>query len=179
MAMMNRRGMLRAHSHWRPKKTRQAPPAPAEAEPARAPHQTVRKRALLFVGCAVAAGGTVGITRAVTTTAERAAGPATPTAWIDSFTAAVARQPQTACAQLVTPGFREALVHDLHESCAHYYAHVRVGPIRILRILESRETAAVEIRYWPHGSYWTFVLDRDESGWVGVAIVPGGPLPIA
>jgi hypothetical protein len=37
----------------------------------------------------------------------------------------------------------------------------------------------VEIRYWPHGSYWTFVLDRDDGAWVGVAIVPGGPLPIA
>ena len=51
--------------------------------------------------------------------------------------------------------------------------------IRVLKILQSGHTAAVEVRYWPHGGYSTFVLDRAARGWQAVAIVPGGPLPAA
>jgi hypothetical protein len=81
------------------------------------------------------AAGAFAVARAVARDSNPHAGPATPTAWIDSFTAAVAREPQAACARLVTAGFRQALAHDLHESCVRYYARVQVGPIRILRIL--------------------------------------------
>jgi hypothetical protein len=51
--------------------------------------------------------------------------------------------------------------------------------LRILRVLQSGATAAVEIRYWPRGTYSTFVLDQHDGGWQAVAIVPGGPLPMA
>ena len=51
--------------------------------------------------------------------------------------------------------------------------------MRVLRILESGATAAVEVRYWPRGGYSTFVLDHGTRGWQAVAIVPGGPLPTA
>ena len=178
--MMNRRGMLRAHTHWRPRKPKATHTGPTGSlgQPESPVHKS-RRRGLALIACAGVAAGTFAITRAVAPGSNPHTGPATPTAWIDSFTAAVAREPEAACARLVTAGFRQALTHDLHESCASYYMHVQIGPIRILRILQSRGTAAVEIRYCPHGSYWTFVLDHRDDGWVAVAIMPGGPLPIA
>jgi hypothetical protein len=59
------------------------------------------------------------------------------------------------------------------------YARAQVLSIRVLRILRASGTAALEVRYWPRGGYSTFVLDRQADGWQAVAIVPGGPLPIA
>ena len=58
-------------------------------------------------------------------------------------------------------------------------ANAQVLSVRILRILASGATAAVEVRYWPRGGYSTFVLDHQAAGWLAVAIVPGGPLPSA
>jgi hypothetical protein len=98
-------------------------------------------------------------------------------AWLDSFSAAVARDPGKVCSQLVSHTFRTALERDVHQSCTAYYSRVQVLSIRILRVLQSGETAALEVRYWPRGGYTTFVLDRQDSGWQAVAIVPGGPLP--
>jgi hypothetical protein len=176
VAMMNRRGMLRAHTHWRPGK---APTNSDRTGRDETPGHRWRRAGVTFVVCFAAAAGAFAITNALAPDPSPNVGPATPTAWLDSFTAGVAREPAATCARLVTPSFREALAHDLHESCARYYARVQVGPIRILRVLQTRTTAAVEIRYWPRGGYWTFVLNRADSGWVAVAIVPGGPLPIA
>ena len=105
--------------------------------------------------------------------------PTTATAWLDSFTAAAARDPQRLCSELVTSAFRAALQHDVRESCVRYYSRIQGEPIRILRILQTGDTAALEIRYWPRGPYSTFVLDRAGGGWRAVAIVPGGPLPVA
>jgi hypothetical protein len=77
----------------------------------------------------------------------------------------------------VSRTFRTALERDVHQSCAAYYTRVQVLSIRILRLLQSGGTAALEVRYWPRGGYTTFVLDRQDGGWQAVAIVPGGPLP--
>ena len=173
--MMNRRGLVRAHSHWRPR-----PAAPLGTvrggQPAAAgPRSRVARRAVVPVTVIVlglgiwlklAGGAITGL-------------PTTATGWLDSFTAAVARDPHRLCSQLVTAAFRAALRHDLHESCVGYYSRVRGEPIRILRILQTGNTAALEIRYWPRGPYSTFVLDRYDGGWRAVAIVPGGPLPVA
>ena len=68
---------------------------------------------------------------------------------------------------------------DAQESCAAYYASAQVLSIRVLRILREGATVAIEIRYFPRGGYSTFVLNRQATGWQAVAIVPGGPLPIA
>jgi hypothetical protein len=105
--------------------------------------------------------------------------PATPIAWVDAFSAGVARDSGDTCGRLLSPAFRVALEREVHESCASYYAHTRVMSIRVLQILRSGDTAAIEIRYWPHGGYTTFVLGRRAGGWQAVAIVPGGPLPVA
>jgi hypothetical protein len=105
--------------------------------------------------------------------------PATPMAWLDAFSAGVARDSGDVCSRLLSPEFRAAMQRDAHESCAAYYRHAQVLSVRVLRVLRLGETAAVEIRYFPHGGYSTFVLDRLRDGWQAVAIVPGGPLPIA
>jgi len=68
---------------------------------------------------------------------------------------------------------------DVHESCTAYYACAQVLSIRLLRVLRTGATAALEVLHWPRGGYSTFVLDRQADGWQAVAIVPGGPLPIA
>ena len=104
--------------------------------------------------------------------------PATPTAWLDSFSAGVARDSGGVCARLLSPQFRAAMERDAHESCAAYYARAQVLSVRV-RILRLGATAAIEVRYFPRGGYSTFVLNRQTSGWQAVAIVPGGPLPIA
>jgi hypothetical protein len=105
--------------------------------------------------------------------------PATPIAWLDAFSAGVARDSGDVCSRLLSPSFRSALEREIHRSCASYYAHAQVLSLRVLRILRGGDTAAVEVRYWPRGGYATFVLDRQPGGWEAVAIVPGGPLPVA
>jgi ABC-type uncharacterized transport system permease subunit len=56
-------------------------------------------------------------------------------------------------------------------------AQVHVLSIRILGVLQSGATAALEVRYCPRGGYTTFVPGRHGGGWQAVAIVPGGSLP--
>jgi hypothetical protein len=105
--------------------------------------------------------------------------PPTPMAWLDAFSAGVARDNGDVCSRLLTSEFRAAMQRDAHESCAAYYRRAQVLSVRVLRILALGDTAAIEIRYFPRGGYSTFVLDRFGRGWEAVAIVPGGPLPIA
>jgi hypothetical protein len=89
----------------------------------------------------------------------------TPTAWVDAFSAGVARGSGDVCSRLFTPELRSAIRNEAHQSCATYYRRARVLSIRVLRTLKSGATAALEIRYWPRGGYSTFVLDRDHGGW--------------
>jgi len=105
--------------------------------------------------------------------------PATPTAWLDAFSAGVARDSGDVCSRLLSSEFRAAMQRDAHESCAAYYRSAKVLSVRVLRILRLGGTAAIEIRYFPRSGYSTFVLDHLANGWQAVAIVPGGPLPIA
>lgn len=175
MAMMNRRGMVRAHSHWRPQRR----PAAVSSQVASASRRRLRGRLLVILLVT----GLAALTAAAVVVAGEGRGgpalPATPTAWLDAFSAGVARDSGDVCAQLVSPEFRAAMERDAHESCAAYYASARVLSIRVLRILRQGATAAIEIRYFPRGGYSTFVLNRQTTGWQAVAIVPGGPLPIA
>jgi hypothetical protein len=173
--MMSRRGLLRAHSHWR---QRPAAPQASVGGSTRAGHVGLREvaRRWVIVIVLVVVGFGVWLKVASRSTSSL---PGTATGWLDSFTAAVARDPNRLCSELVTAAFRAALRHDLHESCVGYYSRVRGEPIRILRVLQTGNTAALEIRYWPRGPYSRFVLDRDGRGWRAVAIVPGGPLPVA
>ena len=83
------------------------------------------------------------------------------------------------CSRLLSPTFRSELGREVHRSCVSYYGNAQGLSVRVLRILASGATAAVEVRYWPRGGYSTFVLDHQAAGWLAVAIVPGGPLPSA
>ena len=174
--MMNRRGLVRAHSHWRPRPAVPQQPVRGGEHAASGAMSRVARRTVVVIAVVVLCVGIFWLKVAGRATSGP---PATATGWLDSFTAAVARDPGRLCSELVTAGFRAALRHDLHESCVGYYSRVRGEPIRILRILRSGNTAALEIRYWPRGPYSTFVLYRDGGGWRAVAIVPGGPLPVA
>lgn len=175
MAMMNRRGMVRAHSHWRPQRRAWGTPGPGPGNS----RIQLHRRGIGFVVLAAAA--VLGVALAVSRgSPARGRGlPATPMAWLDAFSAGVARDSGDVCARLLSSEFRAAMERDAHESCAAYYRSAQVLSVRVLRILQLGETAAVEIRYFPRGGYSTFVLDRVGRGWQAVAIVPGGPLPIA
>lgn len=173
--MMNHRALVRAHTHWRP---RRGAPAPSAVE------NPVRRSAgpwrVWLAACLLALAACVGVFMLLRGShPEGPALPATPTAWLDAFSAGVARDSGDVCTRLLSPTFRSAFEREVHQPCASYYAHAEVLSIRVLQILRSGDTAAVEVRYWPRGGYSTFVLDRQAKGWQAVAIVPGGPLPTA
>ena len=170
--MMNRRTLLRARSHWRPRSAVVTGPG---VEPAPSPARRSRGRWAVVAGAIAAVAVAAGLL--ITRTSGPSDLPRSPVAWLDAFSAAVARDPGRVCSQLVSPTFRSALERDVHRSCTAYYSRVQVLSIRVLRVLRSGGTAAVEVRYWPHGGFTTFVLDRQDGGWQAVAIVPGGPLP--
>lgn len=173
--MTNRRGMVRAHSHWRP--TRRSGVASGRVAPVS--WRSSRGRGLVMLVAATIAGLAVTVVAIRGSTTGSVVLPATPTGWLDAFSAGVARDSSDVCARLLSPEFRAAMERDAHKSCAEYYASAQVLSIRVLRILRLGATAAIEIRYFPRGGYSTFVLNRQTTGWQAVAIVPGGPLPIA
>jgi hypothetical protein len=104
--------------------------------------------------------------------------PATPTAWLDAFSAGVARDSGDVCSRLLSPASRSAMERDAYESCNADYARTS-APDPDPADPPRGATAALEIRYWLRGGYSTFGLNRQAGGWQAVAIVPGGPLPIA
>jgi hypothetical protein len=175
MAMMNHRALVRAHTHWRPR--RAIPATTAGPLPARA--QRASRVAWLAVFTAALAVAAIALVVLHAGGSSERALPATPSAWLESFSADVATGNGDVCSRLLSPTFRSELSREVHRSCASYYRNAQVLSVRVLRILKSGATAAVEVRYWPRGRYSTFVLDRGAGGWQAVAIVPGGPLPTA
>jgi hypothetical protein len=173
--MMNHRATVRAHTHWRP---RPAARVSVLGDTNRS-RGSRRWRLRLVVLLAVVAAGAGAFMLLRGQSSEVLALPATPMAWLDAFSAGVARDSPDVCSRLLSPSFRAALEREVHRSCASYYAHTEVLSVRALQVLRSGETAAIEVRYWPRGRYSTFVLDHHRGGWLAVAIVPGGPLPVA
>ena len=175
--MMNRRALVRAHTHWRP---RRAAPATAGVTPQR---RSLRaSRAIWLAAFTALVGGLATALLLILPVGSGSVGrtlPATPRAWLEAFSADVATGSGDVCSRLLSPTFRSELGREVHSPCASYYANAQVLSVRVLRILKSGATAAVEVRYWPRGGYSTFVLDRGAGGWQAVAIVPGGPLPTA
>jgi hypothetical protein len=87
----------------------------------------------------------------------------------------VARDSGDVCSRLLSQAFRSAMERDAHESCSAYYSRAQVLSIRLLRVLRTGATAALEVRYWPRGGYSTFVLDRQADGWQAVRDRAGRP----
>ena len=173
--MMNHRALVRAHTHWRPR--RAAPATSVGTAPMREPRG--RRAAWLAAFAALLAGLAVALVLRHADGPAAVALPATPRAWLEAFSADVATGSGEVCSRLLSPTFTSELEREVHRSCASYYGNAQVLSVRVLRILESGATAAVEVRYWPRGGYSTFVLDHQAAGWQAVAIVPGGPLPTA
>ena len=102
--------------------------------------------------------------------------PATPHAWVDSWTAASVDNPERVCQQLVSPALAVALRTDTGHSCTSYYHPIRTTPLHIERILQDGPTATVEAQGvgGPSKSgYLTIVLSHIRSGWQAVDIVAG------
>lgn len=85
-------------------------------------------------------------------------------AWLDAFRSGVARDSGGVCSPLLSPTFRSATERHAHELCTAYHPRAQVLSIRLLRVLRIGATAALEVRYWPRGRYFTFVLDRQADG---------------
>ena len=173
--MMNHRALVRAHTHWRPR--RAAPVTSVGMAATREPRG--RRAAWLASFATLLAGLAVALVLRHADGRPAVALPATPRAWLEAFSADIATGSGEVCSRLLSSTFASELEREVHRSCASYYGNAQVLSLRVLRILESGATAAIEVRYWPRGGYSTFVLDRGTRGWQAVAIVPGGPLPTA
>jgi hypothetical protein len=102
--------------------------------------------------------------------------PATPGAWVDSWTAASVDNPDYVCRQLVSPALATAFRADTDHSCTSYYRSIRTTPLHIERILQDGPTATIEAHRvgGPSKSgYLTIVLSHIRGGWQAVDIVPG------
>lgn len=177
--MTNRRGSVRAHTHWRPRKrpavvVPAARPAPTKVR-GRTRSERGRWRAGVMVGLAAVVATGFWVTSTIFSAGGQAAAvlPQSPVAWLDAFSAAAARDPARVCSQLVTAGFRTALREDVHRSCLAYYLGERPAAVRIVRIVRGPSTAALVLRYWPNSGYSTFVLSRDGGGWRAIMRVAG------
>ena len=138
--MMNHRALVRAHTHWRPR--RAAPAAPAE-RPA-APRRRASRAAWLTAFAALLAGLAIALVLLGTGGSAGRTLPATPRAWLEAFSADVATGSGEVCSRLLSPTFTSELEREAHRSCASYYANAQVLSVRVLRILASGATAAVE-----------------------------------
>lgn len=179
--MMNRRGVVRAHTHWRPRKRPAVVVPAARQAPTKVRGRTRSergwRRAGVMVGLAAVLATGFWVTSAIFSGGGQGASalPQSPVAWLDSFSAALARDPARVCSQLVTGGFRAALREDAHRSCLGYYLRERPAAVRIVRIVRDGATAALVLRYWPNSGYSTFVLSRDGRGWRAIMRVAGSP----
>ena len=94
---MNRRGMVRAHSHWRP--TRRSGVASGRVAPLSWRRSRGRVRAMLVAATIAGLALAVVVIRGSTTGSVVL--PATPTAWLDAFSAGVARDSGDVCGRLL------------------------------------------------------------------------------
>ena len=101
--------------------------------------------------------------------------PATPHAWVNSWTAASVDNPDHVCKELFSSALAAAFRADTGHSCTSYDRSIRTTPLHIERILQDGPTATVEAHRvgGPSKSgYWTIVLSHIRSGWQAVDIVP-------
>jgi hypothetical protein len=136
--MMNRGALVRAHSHWRPR--RPVATSSAGTEPSRPWGGRRRSWAMAAVIAVLTAFAVTAAIQRLTNSTGLAL-PKTPVAWLDAFSAGVARDSGDVCSRLLSPVFRAAMERDAHESCSAYYARAQVLSIRVLRILREVSTS--------------------------------------
>jgi hypothetical protein len=101
--------------------------------------------------------------------------PATPHAWVGSWTAASVDNPERVCQQLFSQALAAAFRADTGHSCTAYDRSIRTTPFHIERILQDGPTATVDAHRLGGPSksgYLTIVLSHIRSGWQAVDIVP-------
>jgi hypothetical protein len=197
--MMNRRGMLRAHSHWRPSApAAQDPQTIADTVTAEDPgaieqlppdepivdeevlvedepqllEESPRRPArwpIVAVLLAIALGAYALGSQPSSTPASTS----TARAWLHTYMSSSTRSPGRVCTQLLTPTLAR-LFAQAHGSCETAYRGVKSAPFSVLRVLQNGSTAAIELHWLPNVGYSTIVLNRDAGGWRAVDMIPGG-----
>jgi hypothetical protein len=98
---------------------------------------------------------------------------ATPSGWLSAYMTSSVRTPQEVCAHLLTPAL-ERLFAQANGSCPGAYRNVKSSPYHVLRILQTGDTAAIELHWLPNVGYSTIVLNRQDGRWRAVDMIPGG-----
>jgi len=197
--MMNRRGMLRAHSHWRPQQgvteDAHAVSDTITVEESAAIEELPREEAIVDEALFVdeepqvleqplrrARRWPLGVVLVVIALGAYALGnqpsstPAatsTPQAWLHTYMGWSTHSAERVCAQLLTPTLAR-LFAQAHGSCEGAYRGVKSAPFSVLRVLQDGSTAAIELHWLPNVGYSTIVLNRGAGGWRAVDMIPGG-----
>lgn len=103
--------------------------------------------------------------------------PATPSAWVQQWTAAALDNPGQVCDRLYAPALAQAFKADTGRSCTAYYTNVHTVSFRLRHILLDGPTAAIEAQQLsgqPNSGFFTMLLSHVDGGWQAVDIVPGG-----
>ena len=103
--MMNHRALVRAHTHWRPR--RAAPATSVGTAPMREPRR--RRAVWLAAFAALLAGLAVALVLRHADGRAAVALPATPRAWLEAFSADVATGSGEVCSRLLSPTFTSEL----------------------------------------------------------------------
>ena len=169
---MDRRGMLRAHTQWRPRPRDPGPPAVPWASGHAARARVFRVSLRRLAGAAVA--GVLAVTVAVVLLSGGGASlPATPRAWLDAYEGAAIADPPDVCRVLFAPELAVAFGRTVRGGCGGYFARVSSSSVTVRRVLEDGGTAVLELRQKLTGADWDVVLARSGAGWQAVDLVPG------
>ena len=173
--MIDRRGMARAHSHWRPRPREvQRPPFSWPAPGRRRLRAlSVRMWAIAGLFVVVLALACVGVLfRSVGGSTTRVL-PATPRAWLDAYDAAAVDSPARVCSQLFSAELAGVYARAAHGSCERYFSNVYSRSLKILGVSRAGATAVLDLRETAGHVEWAVVLDRGSSGWRAVALFGG------
>lgn len=174
--MIDRRGMVRAHSYWRPRPREAQRLAYASPTPDRRHLRlpSARTRAIVGVFVLVLALAVVAVSFSRGGVAGPAL-PATPRAWLDAYEANAVDNPSRVCSELFSPQLARAYGHSAQSGCARYFANVYTRSIKVLRVWRDGATAVLDMRQVFGRIEWNVVLDRRSTGWQAVTMFYGKP----
>jgi hypothetical protein len=174
--VIDRRGMVRAHSHWHPRPREPQRPALASPTVARRRLPLLRARTWAIVGAFVLVLALAVVAASFSRGgAVRPALPATPRAWLDAYEASAIDNPSRVCSELFSPQLARAYGHSAQSSCARYFASIYSRSVRVLRVWRDGSTAVLDVRQVFGRIEWNVVLDRRSGGWQAVTMFYGKP----
>jgi len=174
--VIDRRGMVRAHSYWRPRPREAQRLAYASPTPDRRHLRlpSARTRAIVGVFVLVLALAVVAVCFSRGGVAGPAL-PATPRAWLNAYEANAVDNPSRVCSELFSPQLARAYGHSAQSGCARYFANVYTRSIKVLRVWRDGATAVLDMRQVFGRIEWNVVLDRRSTGWQAVTMFYGKP----